>query len=325
MRADRLLSILLLLQVNRNLTARELAKRLEVSERTILRDMDALSVAGVPVTSARGAGGGWALMEAYRTNLTGLNQSEVQALFLGNPAGILADLGLRQAAEAALIKLFAEIPAGSRREAEYARQRFHVDTAGWRRSGEDISALPVLQEAVWIGRKLRFAYRRADSEPVERITDPLGLVAKGNVWYLVAAVEEGIRTYRVSRIEAPVLLEDRCVRPEHFDLEAYWRQSSAAFEEGLPRYYATLRVAPSMLPWIRYRLRASRVERIDAQDADGWTTFRVRFDVEEEACQFALGLGADAEVLEPLELRDRVIEAAERVVRAHAVKRAAAK
>src|SRR5712692_1757631 len=131
MRADRLLSIVLLLQIHRRMTAHALAQRLEVSDRTIYRDMDALSAAGIPVYAERGTGGGCALLEAYRTNLTGLNEAEIQALFLTGPSRLLADLGLRSASEAALIKLLAALPSMSRRQAEYARQRIHVDVASW--------------------------------------------------------------------------------------------------------------------------------------------------------------------------------------------------
>ena len=216
MRADRLVSILLLLQVNRRTTARELAKRLEVSERTIHRDMDALCSAGVPVTAERGNGGGWGLMEAYKANLTGLNYSEIQTLFLTKPAQLLSDLGLHQASEGALIKLLAALPAMSRRNAEYARQRIHIDTAGWRNSPENVASLPVIQEALWQERKLQFIYERADCEPSERIVDPLGLVAKGSTWYLVAAVDGASRTYRVSRIREARLTEQPSYAPGRF-------------------------------------------------------------------------------------------------------------
>src|SRR5258708_39010288 len=151
MRADRLVSILLLLQVNRRTTARELAKRLEVSERTIHRDMDALGSAGVPVTAERGSGGGWGLMEAYKTNLTGLNHAEIQALFLTKPPQLLSDLGLHQASEGALIKLLAALPAMSRRDAEYARQRIHIDTAGWGNTPVGAASRPGLQAGIWQG------------------------------------------------------------------------------------------------------------------------------------------------------------------------------
>ncbi|HEV8042019.1 MAG TPA: YafY family protein [Bryobacteraceae bacterium] len=311
MRADRLVSILLLLQVNRRTTARELAKRLEVSERTIHRDMDALCSAGVPVLAERGNGGGWGLMEAYKTNLTGLNHSEILSLFLTKPPQLLSDLGLHQASEGALIKLLAALPSMSRRDAEYARQRIHIDTAGWRNSPENVASLPVLQEAIWQERQLQFLYERAGCEPSERLADPLGLVAKGSVWYLVAAVDGAPRTYRVSRISEARVTDQPCARPANFDLAAYWQQSAAEFQAGLPRFYAKIRIGPDVPRWMSYRARASRVEHSEPPDAHGWTTLTIRFDVEEEACQFALSFGGQAEVLEPESLRQNVIASAQ--------------
>ena len=190
MRGDRLLSILLLLQIHRRVTARELAKRLEVSERTILRDMDALSGAGVPVTSERGVGGGWSLLDGYQTSLTGLNAAEIQSLFLARPGGLMADLGLQQQSDAALIKLQASLPPASRPHADFARQRILVDARGWRDPAESVACLPVLLDALWRERQVRFVYSRVLGEPGERTADPLGLVAKGSTWYLVARVED---------------------------------------------------------------------------------------------------------------------------------------
>ncbi len=234
MRADRLLSILLLLQAHGRLTARDLARRLEVSERTIHRDMDALGVAGVPVYAERGAGGGWSLAEGYRARLPGLSDTEIQALFLAGPARLLADLGLRRASEAALLKLLAALPALARRDVEYARQRIHVDPAGWYESAESVAALPALQEAIWQGGQVAITYRRGDGATVERVVAPLGLVAKGRVWYLVAAVEGEPRTYRVSRVQCARPTGEPAARPAGFDLAAYWARSAADFKAGLP-------------------------------------------------------------------------------------------
>src|SRR2546425_5019045 len=247
MRADRLLSILLLLQVQQRMTARELAKRLEVSERTIHRDMEALSTAGVPVTAERGTGGGWSLLESYQTNLTGLTEMEIQALFLTGPARLLADLGLHQASEAALIKLLAALPSLSRRNAEYVRQRIYVDTAGWRNTEEAVPYLLTLQDAIWQERKLHFTYLRGDDTTVERLADPLGLVAKGSVWYLVAAGGGEVRTYRGSRVQNAKLIEEPCACPAGFELAAYWEQSAAKFKANLPRYHATIRARPDIV------------------------------------------------------------------------------
>jgi len=314
MRADRLLSILLILQAHGRMTARELAQRLEVSERTIHRDMEALSTAGIPVTAERGIGGGWNLMENYRTNLTGLTEAEIQALFLTGPAHVLADLGLHKASEAALIKLFAALPAINRRNAEYIRQRIHVDVAGWHNAEEAVPYLPTLQEALWQGRKLHFAYRRSDAT-VERLVDPLGLVAKGSIWYLVAAVEGEVRSYRVSRMREARVSDQPCMRPPDFDLAAYWTQSSADFKESLlPRYAVTVRIVQSALPRVHAAGRFIQVEQADPPDADGWINLRLLFGIKEEAWGYILSFGSQMEVLEPLELREKVIELAESVV-----------
>ena len=314
MRADRLLTIMLLLQVHRRLTARELASRLEVSERTIHRDMDALSGAGIPVFAERGSSGGWALMEEYRTNLTGLNKDEIQALFLINPSRLLADLGLNKASDAALIKLRAALPSVSRDDAEYARQRIHVDLTGWNHSQESIPHLPTLQKAIWQERRLRFQYERGGCDVVERLCDPLGLVAKGSAWYLVAAVEGGVRNYRVSRVKNAEIVDEPCVRPKEFDLATYWEQSTASFKANLPRYQATVRVDPAILPRLYYGVRLGRIERVDSPDEDGWIKVAIRFDVEEVACEYVLSFGPQIEVLEPEALRERVINSAKSII-----------
>jgi predicted DNA-binding transcriptional regulator YafY len=317
MRADRLLSLLLLLQVNRRVTAKELARRLEVSERTIHRDMEALSMSGVPVFAERGIGGGWALAEAYRTNLTGLNTAEIQSLFVSTPPRLLSDLGLQKAAEGALIKLLAAIPSMSRRSAEYARQRIHIDVTGWRQSTEDISALGILQEAIWQEKKLRFFYDRASCEPVERVIDPLGLVAKGSVWYFVGAVNSDVRTYRVSRIQSAELLQEHSARLQGFDLAAYWQKSAADFKASLPRYQATVRAAPEIVPWLS-TVRYGRVESMSAPDERGWVELSMVFDAIEAAQQFALSFGANIEVVEPAELRELVVRSAAETVAMYA-------
>lgn len=310
MRADRLLSIMLLLQVHQRLTARELAERLEVSERTIHRDMEALSAAGIPVVAERGQGGGWSLLEAYRTNLTGLNLTEVQALFLAQPATLLADLGLDKPAKAALIKLLATLSPLQRRDADFIRQRIHLDATSWHPSREDLSALPALQQALWQECKVRLDYRRSDGVNVERLVDPLGLVAKGSVWYLVAAVEGTVRTYRVSRVQAAALTEEVAERPAGFDLAAYWQQSLVDFVAGLPRYPVIVRVDPAIVPFLEYASRLARIERIGPPEADGWLTVSLQFDVIEEACAYVLGFGPQLEVMEPAELRQMVIRKA---------------
>jgi predicted DNA-binding transcriptional regulator YafY len=318
MRADRLLSILLLLQMRRRMTARELAQRLEVSERTIHRDMEALSTAGIPVYAERGTGGGWCMLEGYRTNLTGLHPDEIRTLFLSGPSRVLADLGLRQASGAALIKLLAALPSTHRHDAEQVRQRIHVDIAGWHPSEENLASLPTLQEAIWKERKLLMLYGRDHNSIVERLVDPLGLVAKGSVWYLVAAVENEMRTYRVSRVQNATITEQPCVRPTSFDLAAYWEEAKTRFVSRLPEYRVFVRADAGILAQMRYAGRYSRIEQVDPADADGWSPVALRFETEEDACAFILGFGPRIEVIEPQALRAKVRELAEGVAALYA-------
>lgn len=314
MRADRLLSILLLLQGSRRITAGDLARRLEVSERTIHRDMVALGMAGIPVVAERGSGGGWRLLEEYRTNLTGLNATEIQTLFLAPPSRLMADLGMRQAADAALIKLLAALPAISRQRAEDIRQRIHIDVAGWGQRDDAVPLLPVLQQAIWQQRRLRFTYGYDEADAAERVGDPLGLVAKGAVWYIIVAIDGQPRTYRVSRIRSADLLGETFERPADFDLAAYWQESSRSFTERIPRFPATLRVASSALASVRAGGRYTRIEREEPPDGDGWARVVVLFEDDHSAHEFILSYGPQIEVVEPGELRAAV----KRAVRATA-------
>jgi predicted DNA-binding transcriptional regulator YafY len=311
MRADRLLSIVLLLQVHRRLTAGELAKRLEVSRRTIYRDMDVLSAAGIPVTAERGTGGGWYLLEPYQTKLTGLNPTEIQALFLPQSDRLLADLGLRQASEAALVKLLAALPAMYRSDAEYVRQRIHIDSGGGQHADEDIRFLPTVQAAIWQEHKLQLVYHLSTGPVVEPVLDPLGLVAKGSVWYLVAVYEGTVCVYRVSRIHAAQVLDDPCTRPEKFDLAAFWRQSSEVYAASRARYPATVRVVADMLPTFRQVACRMESQEVDPPDEEGWTRMAVTFDTEEDARRTVIHLGMAVEVLEPRALREWIVELAE--------------
>lgn len=307
MRADRLLSIMLLLQTRRRMTAAKLATQLEVSERTIHRDMEALSMAGIPVVADRGRGGGWSLLEGYETNLTGLNESEIQTLFLEQPNKLLDDLGLKQAAQAALIKLLASLPAFYRHDAEFVRNHIHIDSAGWHDHAESVASLPALQDAVWQEVNVKISYERSDGATIEREISPLGLVAKGRVWYLVASIDGDLRTYRVSRITNVQPLNHPIMRPRNFDLATYWEQSTVDFKANLPSYELVVRVHPDKMRWLEHITRYGRVQAILGADSEGWNIVQMRFDVEEEACMAVVGLGGDAEVLEPENLREKVV------------------
>jgi predicted DNA-binding transcriptional regulator YafY len=307
MRAQRLLSILMQLQVNRRMTARDLARKLEVSERTILRDMEALSSAGVPVVADRGAGGGWSLLAEYETKLTGLTPKEIQSLFVSRAPKLAADLGLARASEDAWTKLQVALPPNARRQADFMRQRVLIDPRGWRNPAESASSLPVLLDALWRERQVRFLYDAVLHETGERTVDPLGLVARGSTWYLIAMRDGELRTYRVSRMRQAETLDRPANRPADFDIAAYWERSATEFREKLPQYHAVFLAKPSVMPWIRYR--GWRLEEETPQGDQ--VRVRLRFDAEAEVLQFALSFGADVELLEPADLRARVRDAAQ--------------
>jgi predicted DNA-binding transcriptional regulator YafY len=302
MKADRLLSTLLLLQAHGRLTGRQLADRLEVSPRTVHRDMDALSAAGVPVYALRGSRGGWRLEEDWRTQVPGLDEAELRALLMAQPR-VIGEGRLAAAAERAMGKLLAALPSSLRERANAIRQRLHVDATGWRGTSENVDALPLVQEAVSRDQKLRMRYRKTGSETVLRTVDPLGLVAKGSAWYLVAQTPNGLRTYRVSRIEEATILPRPSVRPPGFDLAAYWQASTEKLREGWSKYAATLRLDPRATAKMdEWRAGAPG----EGPDGFGWTIRTVSFDDEEQACFVVLGLGPRVEVIGPDSLRRRV-------------------
>ena len=314
MRAQRLLSILMDLQVRRRVTARDLASKLEVSERTILRDMDALSGSGIPVYAQRGTGGGWSLLEEYQTKLTGLSPDEIQSLFASRTTKLMADLGLKKTAETAWTKLQAALPANVRLQADFVQQRVLIDVRGWRSPSEPVSNLPGLLDALWHDRRVRFIYEGIFSEASERIVDPLGLVARGSTWYLIANRESESRTYRVSRIRNLEILEAAARRPADFDLADYWERSIAQFREKLPQYRATFLAKLAVMRWIHYR--GWRLEEEKPEGA--LVRIRLRFDTEEEALQFSVSFGADVEVVEPIQLRRKARDIAVEILRLYA-------
>jgi len=319
MRADRLLSILMLLQFHGRMTARALSQELEVSERTIYRDIEALSAAGVPVYTERGPGGGAALLDSYRTNLTGLTQDELRALFALSIPSPLVELGLSQELKAAMRKLAAALPESRRAEEERARQRIYLDSAWWHHREETPLHLQTLHRAVWENCCLRILYW-PEIGPfdmrVEQTLDPYGLVAKASVWYLVAAREGRPRIYRVGRILQAEPTGAHFERPAGFDLEACWKALCEQIEEHRSSYPTRLRVSPALLPYLQNYLgeRSRGITAQSAPDADGWTTVDLVFEYEWEARTFVLGWGRAVEVLEPEVLRLSVIDYAGQIL-----------
>jgi predicted DNA-binding transcriptional regulator YafY len=319
MRASRLVTLLLLLQTRGRMTAAELAQELEVSERTVHRDVDALGEAGVPIYAERGPHGGVQLVEGYRTRLTGMTGDEAEALFLSGLPGPAAELGLGTVVTAARLKVLAALPSELRVRASRLVERFYLDAAGWFRGGDSVPHLAAVAEAVWEGRRLWIEYERDDVR-VERVLEPLGLVLKAGIWYAVASVEGEIRTYRLSRVTAARPLDERFERPDGFDLASHWAESIAAYEREVPRIDVIVSVAPARLDALADLLGSQVVadaERLAEPDPDGWTRLVLRLDYPHAAPGRLLGLGRDMEVLSPPEVRARVIELARGVTERH--------
>jgi predicted DNA-binding transcriptional regulator YafY len=315
MRASRLVSLLLLLQSRGGRTAAELAEELEVSVRTIHRDVDALSASGVPIYAERGPHGGIRLVDGYRTRLTGMTADEAEALFLAGVPGPAAELGLGTVVAAARLKVLAALPTELRARASRLVERFHLDAAAWYHADEAVPHLGALSEAVWEAQRVQIGYDRGD-KTVDRVLEPLGLVLKAGVWYLVAAADGQPRTYRVSRVTSVVPLEGSFERPAEFDLAAFWAESSAAYERDTPRVEVTLRIARDRLDRLRGVITErpfATMERLDEADPDGWLHVRIKLDWPNEATTQILAVGPGCELLEPAHLRTRIGEEARRL------------
>lgn len=317
MKSDRLLSVLLLLQAKGRATERELAERLEVSQRTIHRDLEALSAANVPVVALRGAQGGWELAEGWRTQVPGLDETELRALLMAQPRA-LKHPRLRAAAESAMNKLMASLPDSMREEAAAISERLHIDPNGWWDAGEDLSILPQLQDAVARDRKLAFDYVRGDGQRSSRNADPLGLVAKGNTWYLIANTPTGMRTFRISRMENVTVLATTFKRPAQFDLAEHWCHSVQALEGKRGSYPVLLMVAGTLGAKLTSWFRATQVENpsLDRPLPDGWIVMNAEFDHPDQARFMVRGLGERVRVLAPNDLRDELAAEVQRMAAA---------
>lgn len=311
MRADRLLRIVFRLQGRGIVPASTLAQELEVSTRTIRRDMEALSAAGIPVYSTRGGAGGWALVDDYRTSLTGLSTTEALAMIVGQPRGILADLGLDDPGDGLILKLLAAVAPAAREHAEHARQRIHVELGGYWGPvpGDPPPVLPRLLQAIWDDRVIKIRYGTAVGTVQ---VAPYGLVRKGAHWYLVGQRDDKLRTYRVSRMRDLTVTAVPFTRPDEFDLVTFWRQSQDAYAKLLPTYPVRLRLRDHAR--IRAGWAFARTRSLSPPDADGWV--EAEFDTEdwEGAVGLVRSLGGDVVVVEPERLRRQVIADAHRLI-----------
>jgi predicted DNA-binding transcriptional regulator YafY len=312
MRSSRLVALLFELQEGGPATAPQLAAKLEVSVRTIYRDVAALQAAGVPLWTETGPRGGIRLLEGWRTRLDGMTADEAGVLTLAGAPAAVADLGLGSLLAAAQAKVRSTLPPELRSRADRMAERFHLDAPGWFHHDEELPHLATVADAVWEGRGLRIEYRRG-SGPDDgagrstRVLGPLGLVQKAGTWYLVARVDDDVRTYRVSRIEAADVLDEQVERPDDFDLAAWWSASSAEFDRSMLRETVRLRLSPAAarrLPKVLDHLAArDALDAAGPPDDEGWTTVEVLVESAEIAGHQLLALGGHVEALDPPVLR----------------------
>ncbi|WP_407288823.1 helix-turn-helix transcriptional regulator [Streptomyces sp. BP-8] len=327
MSAGRLLSVLLLLQSRGRMSARGIAEELGVSVRTAYRDLARLQDAGVPVYAEPGRGGGYQLLDGYRTRLTGMSEGEARALLFAWLPGPAADLGLAPEVTAARLKLLAALPTGLREEAMRTAAVFHLDAPGWYREPEQAPYLPLFVDAVLTQRAVDVRYRRWRApQEVDRRLRPYGLVLKSGVWYLVAAVKDRIATYRVSQVLDAVLSDERFDRPADFDLGAYW---TSYLDDFLARRYtgtATIRLSPRGRRRLPDNVPPELVRAVDstatAVGDDGWIAAVIPTESTAHACGELLRLGVDVEVVAPAELRQAMADTVGVLARAYGSARA---
>jgi len=311
MRADRLIAMLMLLQSHGMMTAQKLAEELEVTERTVYRDVNALSYSGVPIYTERGPGGGIALVEQYRSDLTGLNKNEVRALFMLSIPPALVELGLDQEIRTAMLKLSAALPAVFQGDEQRVRQRIHLDPVPWReiRSNISRSNLHTLHVSVWESQVLEVSHRsllRPDVEPMEIILHPLGLIAKTRDWYLIAKRADHFPVIRVDRIQDIRLTGEKFTRPEDFDLVRFWERWCQDHENNRPSYPVRIRASGRIANRLHYFLDdgiQQTLRQVGDPDEGGWITVDLEFDYLDQARTTLFRLGGAIEVLEPIALR----------------------
>jgi predicted DNA-binding transcriptional regulator YafY len=321
MLASRLLSTLMLLQSRGRMTAPDLARELEVSIRTVYRDIDQLSAAGIPVTSDRGRTGGFQLLNGFRTQLTGLTEAEAEALMLAGLPGPAAELGLADRMASARLKLMAALPQGMR--PERVATRFHLDATGWFRTTEPVALLPVVARAVWSENCLKIRYRHGQGSHEAKI-GPLGLVLKAGVWYVVALRGTSLRTYRASQILSAEQLDENFQRPADFDLAAHWTRSSREYELGNYRGTATVKLSPrgrSLISLLGPYVEAAVVRTAGRPDKHGWIRCTIPVESGDFGIRELLRLGEEMVVVAPAAFRCQVEQALRRILRPYEPRR----
>ncbi|BDS16705.1 WYL domain-containing protein [Clostridium perfringens] len=304
MKADRLISILMLLQVHKQLTANDLAKRLEVSVRTIYRDIESLSSLGIPIFTERGTNGGIKLLGDYKTTLSGMNKDELYSLFVPTGDKVLDDLGIEKLKDSTMIKLLGNSSTYQMNEIKNIQNYIFIDMYTW---GEnpikvDTDILSILQEGIWNSKVLNIVYRKIN-ETKDVILNPLGLVCKRGIWYLIGENNEIIKTYKVSNIESALLTDTLFNRPKYFNLEKHWKSSTSNFKSSIPKHTFTFKVNPSIVNHIKARKFIS-ISNIVVENDNIYMD--INFDSIFQGIEFAFGYGKDIEIIYPIDARAEI-------------------
>lgn len=304
MKADRLISILMLLQVHKQLTANDLAKRLEVSVRTIYRDIESLSSLGIPIFTDRGTNGGIKLLGDYQTTLSGINKDELYSLFIPTGDKVLDDLGIGKLKDSTMIKLLGSSSTYQMNEIKNIQNYIFIDMYTW---GEnpikvDTAILSILQEGIWNSKVLNIVYRKIN-ETKNVILNPLGLVCKRGIWYLIGENNEIIKTYKVSNIESALLTDTLFDRPKDFNLEKHWKSSTSNFKSSIPKHTFTFKVNPSIVNHIKARQFIS-ISNIVVEDNNIYMD--INFDAIFQGIEFAFGYGKEIEIIYPIDARAEI-------------------
>lgn len=300
MRADRLLSILMLLQARGRMTTTAIATELEVSRRTVLRDIEALSLSGVPLYTDSGHGGGVSLDEGYRSTLTGLREAEVRALFITSNAQLLSEIGLGEAADSGRRKLSAALPPPMRPAVDAIQQRVLIDSARWWHNDAQPEFWPTLQQAVFGNERINVRYTNYDGVIKERLLEPYSLVSKSGAWYLLARRNGTLRTYRVERLNSVTATGQLFARDPDFDLVAVWRAQQESFRDEFTGYLFTAEIHPDRMGFVRW-ISPGQHEVI-GETPDGWPRVRFAMESEQMAVMRLFAIGPQTRVIAPKSL-----------------------
>lgn len=310
MRADRLISILIILKNRGKMSTNELANELEVTNRTIHRDMESLISAGIPIESIRGKQGGWRILDNWSSKLSWLKNAEVQSLLAPYPNRVLKDLGINDDFSKARSKLLASFSHTHNQESIKLWDRIYIDDSTWRDENEEHDFLSEIKEAIFQSKKLSILYKKYDGSMDERVIDPLGMVSKGDKWYLVALKESNFRNYRISRIESATILNMEFDYPINFSLESYWKESKREFVQSLPKFLVKVEVHPSIVSRLSFSGRFVEVKQQETAISTGWNTMNLTFNSEQEAIDFIFSFGDKIRITDPIYIKDIILKKA---------------